>query len=134
MPTKSPDEPTAVTVEDSVPIKVETQSPLPVTVENKEALTGKTASTTSDTPYADARMLAAQRMNRINSLWEFTQAFLAIVLTIGAVYTAIIGTREESETMKNALFVVLGFYFGRTNHARPTPTDPLGEGGTGATK
>jgi len=85
-------------------------------------------STTSSTPGEDARLLAASRMNKINSLWEYTQAILAITLTLATIYAATISTQTESETLKNALFVVLGFYFGRTNHSRPTPTDPKGEG------
>lgn len=76
----------------------------------------------SDTPIegkAVALKTAASRLNQINMLWEVTQAFLAISLALAAIYVSIKGTIEESETLKNALFVVLGFYFGRTNHARP---------------
>lgn len=130
-PSSTPADPvTSVKVEDSVPIQVEAQTPIAVTVDRAgiEGLTGRAVSTTSDTPQADARLLAAQRMNWINRLWEYTQATLAISLTLATIYVAVIGTREESETLKNALFVVLGFYFGRTNHSRPTPTDPTGAG------
>lgn len=76
----------------------------------------------SDAPIegkAVALKTAASRLNQINMLWEVTQAFLAISLALAAIYVSIKGTIEESETLKNALFVVLGFYFGRTNHARP---------------
>jgi hypothetical protein len=77
---------------------------------------------------------AATRTNLYNLLWEFTQAFLALALTLATIYASlkfggestIIGPEGQvvsapvPETLKNALFVVLGFYFGRTNHARPT--------------
>lgn len=76
----------------------------------------------------DARILAATRQNNINRLWEYTQAFLAVTLTVASIFSALISTTPESETLKNALFVVIGFYFGRTNHSRPTPTDPEGAG------
>lgn len=66
-----------------------------------------------------AKEKAATRKNTINMLWEYTQAFLAISLTLAAIYVAIWGDGTESETLKNALFVVIGFYFGRTNHTRP---------------
>lgn len=79
-------------------------------------------------PAGAARALATSRRNRINVLWEVTQAFLAMTLTLAAAYSAVVSTRAESETLKNALFVVLGFYFGRTNHSRPTPTDTNGNG------
>jgi len=72
------------------------------------------------TQRGEARKKAATRKNSINMLWEGTQAFLAITLTIACVYATIrSGNKPESETLKNALFVVLGFYFGRTNHSRP---------------
>jgi hypothetical protein len=80
---------------------------------------------------------AATRHNRINMLWEYTQALLAISLTIGTIYASLrTGAGDVThtpsgttvalpvpETLKNALFVVLGFYFGRTNHSRPTPLE-----------
>ena len=82
----------------------------------------------SDSPsIIDANMLAAQRKNKINFLWEATQAFLAISLTGATVFAALRSDARIPDTLTNALFVVLGFYFGRTNHSRPTPTDPRGE-------
>lgn len=71
------------------------------------------------TEKGEAKKKAATRKSNINMLWEYTQAFLAISLVLASIYTAISGTNPESETLKNALFVVIGFYFGRTNHARP---------------
>jgi hypothetical protein len=82
----------------------------------------------------EAAEAAATRTNFYNLLWELTQAFLAIALTVATIYSSLkfgdtntvidADGRAVSvpvpETLKNALFVVLGFYFGRTNHARPT--------------
>lgn len=79
----------------------------------------------------------ATRKNRYNMIWEVTQAFLAVSLTVAAIYSSLrfgetnvlTGPGGQAisvpvpETLKNALFVVLGFYFGRTNHARP-PREP----------
>lgn len=65
-----------------------------------------------------ALKVAAGRLNNINVLWETTQAFLAVSLTLAAVYVSVWGN-QDSELLRNALFMVLGFYFGRTNHARP---------------
>jgi hypothetical protein len=83
----------------------------------------------------DAAIMAARRHNRINMLWEYTQAFLAVSLTLGTIYASLRFPASEviagpdgrpvalpvPETLKNALFVVIGFYFGRTNHTRPVP-------------
>jgi hypothetical protein len=67
---------------------------------------------------------AATRLNRINLIWEITQASLAVMLLFGCIITSMFEFHEPSETLRNALFVVIGFYFGRTNHHRPTVGQP----------
>lgn len=57
----------------------------------------------------------AQR--RINLIWECTQALIALSV-VGATLTAVFRLPTQNELLSNALFVVIGFYFGRTNHAR----------------
>lgn len=55
---------------------------------------------------------------KINLTWEYTQAIIAVVVVlanIGAAFTL----SNKSELLANAFFLVIGFYFGRTNHARP---------------
>jgi len=56
---------------------------------------------------------AGQR--RINMVWEFTQAVIALTVTIALVYVSI--NKIDSEELKNAFFLIIGFYFSRTNHA-----------------
>lgn len=53
---------------------------------------------------------------RINLVWETTQAFIAIVVTVANVYAALQGI--DSPPLNNTFFLVVGFYFGRTNHER----------------
>lgn len=67
-----------------------------------------------------------KKTHRINLVWEITQAILALMLIGGVVFVSVYGAlhgdggdRVVPETLKAAAFVVLGFYFGRTNHARP---------------
>lgn len=55
---------------------------------------------------------AGQR--RINLIWESTQALIAILIT-GAVVTAAL-RGIESSVLTNAFFLIVGFYFSRTNH------------------
>jgi len=70
---------------------------------------------------ADAGDIAASsRKNIINVLWECTQAFLAVSLVSACIFCAI-QDGTVPETLRNATFVVIGFYFGRTNHTRPVP-------------
>ncbi len=62
---------------------------------------------------------AGQR--RINGIWEATQAIIAICVVLATLYAAVF-ERDLSQGqfifLTNVLFVVVGFYFGRTNHQR----------------
>ena len=70
------------------------------------------------------RRTAGQR--RVNIIWETTQAMIAVTVTISTLYvSARLATSGGSDMaafllLSNAFFLVIGFYFGRTNHARPT--------------
>lgn len=67
---------------------------------------------------------AGQR--RINLIWERTQGLIAVLVTATALATAgfmVVGgveTRVDKafQLLGNTLFVIIGFYFGRTNHQR----------------
>lgn len=64
---------------------------------------------------------AGQR--RINLIWEYTQAFIAVVVVVAnLVVGSIFGIRripagEFPFVLSSSLFLVLGFYYSRTNHA-----------------
>lgn len=58
------------------------------------------------------RTVAGQR--RVNLIWEATQASIALLITGAFIYTAVRGV--DSQTLTNALFLIVGFYFSRTNH------------------
>lgn len=61
---------------------------------------------------------------RVNILWEMTQSFIAVTVTMFTLYVAaalaLKGTGETAAflLLSNAFFLVIGFYFGRTNHQR----------------
>lgn len=55
---------------------------------------------------------AGQR--RINLIWEFTQAVIAVSITWAIIYMAI--KAVESDTLTNAFFLIVAMYFVRTNH------------------
>ena len=71
---------------------------------------------------ADARKAQGQR--HINLVWELTQAIIALSVTTITLYTASkLALFRPAETaafllLSNAFFLVIGFYFGRTNHQR----------------
>jgi hypothetical protein len=65
---------------------------------------------------------AGQR--RVNLIWEVTQAIIALSVVIANIAVAIHIGFSDSKTaiiipqvLTDSLFLVIGFYFGRTNHA-----------------
>ena len=68
---------------------------------------------------------AGQR--RVNLLWEYTQAIIAVVVTVCTMAAGAYATFNKSETppVLNISFgMVIGFYFSRTNHAAIGGTGP----------
>ena len=60
---------------------------------------------------------AGQR--QINFIWEITQALIAGAVVIAAILAQFkYFNVSDSTIIANAFFLVIGFYFGRTNHAR----------------
>lgn len=53
---------------------------------------------------------------RVNLVWESTQSLIALAVTGATLYAAI--NSIDSAVLSNAFFLVVGFYFGRTNHTR----------------
>jgi hypothetical protein len=68
-----------------------------------------------DTTTEESRYTASQR--RINLIWETTQAIIAVAVVAANVWAAF-ALPAQNGLLANAFFLVIGFYFGRTNHAR----------------
>ncbi len=68
------------------------------------------------------RVTVGQR--RVNLIWEVTQALIAVAVTGSTLYvSAQLALKENGQAaafllLSNAFFLVVGFYFGRTNHQR----------------
>lgn len=68
--------------------------------------------------------LRTQGQRRINLVWEVTQALIAIGVTGATLYVsatlALRGEKAEAAVLllSNSFFLVVGFYFGRTNHTK----------------
>src|SRR5579863_9767663 len=63
---------------------------------------------------------AGQR--RVNLIWEYTQAIVAIAIVASNIAVWIVTAMKglptgAPEGLTNALFLVVGFYFSRTNHS-----------------
>lgn len=81
------------------------------------------------TRLSDAEILAVARHQRINMIWEYTQAYMAIlVITTVLLSSAYIAMTTKDDSKRDVALafmiglsnLVAGFYFGRTNHTRPT--------------
>ena len=65
---------------------------------------------------------AGQR--RVNIIWEATQAVIAVGVSAFTLYvSSSLVLKDSTQTaafllLSNAFFLVVGFYFGRTNHQR----------------
>lgn len=83
-----------------------------------------TAVSAPETTAEENRQSAGQRA--INRLWEYTQALIALGITGIALYVAAVLAFHGQPDAQVAAFVfvygaanlVIGFYFGRTNHTR----------------
>lgn len=75
-----------------------------------------------DTTVEEDRHSKGQR--EINFIWEITQGVIAVSVTAATLYVsaslAVQGDKGQAAflLLSNAFFLVIGFYFGRTNHAR----------------
>lgn len=73
-----------------------------------------------NTTLEEDRKTAGQR--GINFLWETTQARIAVSIVAANIVYAFaspfmpLQAQEMAQVLSNALFAVMGFYFGRTNH------------------
>lgn len=63
---------------------------------------------------------AGQR--KVNLIWEYTQSFIAVLIVMANIAVWINASFRASVAnvpagLGDALFVIVGFYYGRTNHA-----------------
>lgn len=57
----------------------------------------------------------------VSFIWEITQAIVAIAITFAMIYAAL--QKVESAPLTNSFFLIVGFYFSRTNHTKVGNTE-----------
>ena len=96
----------------------------PQALDRPQAMTNETQRPSTTTAEQNLHS-AGQR--RINLIWEYTQAAIAgIVVVANIIYIFVllfvpnvsVNATTTAGLLANAFFLVIGFYFGRTNHAR----------------
>lgn len=66
--------------------------------------------------------LTTSGQRRINLIWEFTQAVIALAVVMANLIVAVNfgltskAAQEFPSVLSSSLFLVIGFYFSRTNH------------------
>jgi len=65
--------------------------------------------------------IAAAESRKLTLIWEWTQAGIAIIVVVTTMIATIISTFKDSKAetpgvLSSALFLVMGFYFGRNQH------------------
>ncbi len=58
--------------------------------------------------------ITLEGQRRVNLIWEITQALIALAITSAVVYASL--NIKLNEQLSNAFFLIVGFYFSRTNH------------------
>jgi len=98
------------------PVTVIPPEPTPTTTEPHATAMPKTTA-------EEDRHTLGQRT--INKIWEGTQATVAVSVTAATLFVAaVLALRVGGDgsasmlLLSNAFFLVIGFYFGRTNHQR----------------
>lgn len=99
-----------------IPIIISSVAPIPIV-----------ASTTSpiSTPAEESEIEKHSfGQRRVNLIWEITQASIALTVTISTLYVSTtLAMRDSGKEaafllLSDAFFLVVGFYFGRTNHQK----------------
>lgn len=71
----------------------------------------------------EASVLQTAGQRRINLIWESTQAVVAILITGTTMYAVLSMLRDKEidkalQLLSAAFFLIIGFYFSRTNHTK----------------
>jgi len=66
--------------------------------------------------HEDDRDAVTEGQRRINLIWETTQAIIAVGITGAMIFTSVAQEYSTNVTLTNAFFLIIGFYFSRTNH------------------
>lgn len=102
---------------------------IPVPGPRESTITVKSAETIEAERVASAAAVAAAELRtasqrQVNLIWEYTQATIAIFVVLACIVSAFYLDASKAEILRNAFFLIVGFYFGRTNHQNTGGTGP----------
>lgn len=85
-------------------------------VAEKEAAAAARALVDTVASGVEAAKLTEHGQRHINRVWEYTQSGIAVGVTVAMIGGAFLGV--DSPVLDYSFFLIVGFYFGRTNHTR----------------
>lgn len=108
-------------------VEVVAPNPIPVIIDRRSEMpTPPTVQSQRNDPSQPARTtfqedLTVAGQRKVNLIWEYTQAIIALAVVIASVivasWLAIIGKSNDFPVILTSLvMLVIGFYFSRTNH------------------
>jgi hypothetical protein len=98
------------------------------------------AQETARSPVSPAAMTVAGQMalktegqRKVNLIWEYTQATMAVLIVLANILVWVESALRPGvnipASLSDALFVIVGFYYGRTNHSATGGVGPKPEQG-----
>lgn len=84
-----------------------------ITVKSPETIEAERVARAAEVAAAELR---TQGQRYVNLIWELTQATIAVTVVIACILAAFFLSAAQGEILRNAFFLIVGFYFGRTNH------------------
>ena len=78
-----------------------------------------------DTTTTHEQNLHSASQRKVNLIWEYSQSTIALIVVLANVL-AVFVLPKDSPLLANAFFLIVGFYFGRTNHTRIGGVQTLG--------
>jgi hypothetical protein len=110
------------------PVEVTNHEPIPVAMADTAQQT--TARTVAAKAGVDAEMLRTEDQRRISGIWERTQQVIALSVVLTSLFVSAYlaiqpGGNSAYVFLASVANLVIGFYFGRTNHQRVGGSGPF---------
>ena len=109
---------------DPVPVSIVTPNPIPVTLDRM--LTTSAEQDRNSAGHRNENSLRTAGQRHINVMWERTQQFIAVMVTVVVLavssYLAVLGSTDlriaAVSLLSGAFSLIVGTYFQRTNHVK----------------
>jgi len=111
-----PDPKTSVMTPEPTPAITPLQTVTTSTTAPTPALVTKGQGTTLQPTTTEQQDVIVTRQSHVALIWESVQGLIAIAITGAVIYCSV--NRIISQDLSNAFFLIIGFYYSRTNHEK----------------